>query len=103
MQALNAPVASKWSRGSVLGATAVGTAATALGLSAAVAFADAPAVVAKKGPVSKSEGSGAGELKLFSGRANIELAPEIADTMKVQLGKISIKGFEDGEIGIQVM
>jgi len=44
----------------------------------------------------------ASEMKIFSGRANPELAEEIANMLGVPLGAISIKGYADGEIGIQV-
>jgi ribose-phosphate pyrophosphokinase len=43
------------------------------------------------------------DMSVFSGRANIPLAEEIATKLGVQLGKISIKGYADGEIGIQVL
>lgn len=42
------------------------------------------------------------DFALFSGRANPALAQEIADQLGVKLGRISIKGYADGEIGIQV-
>jgi len=41
-------------------------------------------------------------LRIFSGRANVPLAEEIADQLGVPLGQISISAFADGEIGIQV-
>lgn len=42
------------------------------------------------------------DFAIFSGRANPALAQEIADQLGVTLGRISIKGYADGEIGIQV-
>jgi ribose-phosphate pyrophosphokinase len=42
------------------------------------------------------------QLSIFSGRANIPLAQEIAENLGVPLGKITLKGFADGEIGIRV-
>eukprot|EP01006_Ploeotia_vitrea_P013933 TRINITY_DN36663_c0_g1_i1.p1 TRINITY_DN36663_c0_g1~~TRINITY_DN36663_c0_g1_i1.p1 ORF type:complete len:436 (-),score=217.91 TRINITY_DN36663_c0_g1_i1:79-1335(-) len=42
------------------------------------------------------------DMKVFSGRANPELSKEIASSLGIPLGKISIKAFADGEIGIQV-
>ena len=42
------------------------------------------------------------DFAIFSGRANPQLAQEIADRLGVKLGDISIKGYADGEIGIQV-
>ncbi|KAF7828535.1 Ribose-phosphate pyrophosphokinase 1 [Senna tora] len=41
-------------------------------------------------------------LKLFSGTANPALAQEIASDMGLELGKISIKRFADGEIYVQL-
>ncbi len=38
-----------------------------------------------------------GDLKLFSGTANPELAQKIADYLGIQLGALSIKRFSDGE------
>jgi ribose-phosphate pyrophosphokinase len=42
------------------------------------------------------------DMKIFSGRANVGLAREIAENLGVPLGAISIKCYADGEIGIQV-
>ena len=42
------------------------------------------------------------DFAIFSGRANPQLSQEIADRLGVKLGDISIKGYADGEIGIQV-
>jgi len=42
-------------------------------------------------------------MKIFSGTANIPLAEEIAKQLNTNLGKIMIKEFADGEIGIQVL
>jgi ribose-phosphate pyrophosphokinase len=42
------------------------------------------------------------DMKLFTGRANPALAKEVARLLKVNLGRVAIKGFADGEIGIQV-
>eukprot|EP00461_Guttulinopsis_vulgaris_P003429 UN03430 len=41
-------------------------------------------------------------IRIFSGRANPELANEIAEALNIPLGKIKIQGYADGEIGIQV-
>lgn len=43
------------------------------------------------------------QMKIFSGTANIPLAEEIAGHLNTSLGKIMIKEFADGEIGIQVL
>lgn len=43
------------------------------------------------------------QMKIFSGTANIPLAEEIANHLNTNLGKIMIKEFADGEIGIQVL
>jgi len=40
---------------------------------------------------------------LFSGSSHPELAKQIADTLHVDLGKVSISTFPDGEIGIEVL
>jgi ribose-phosphate pyrophosphokinase len=42
------------------------------------------------------------DFAIFSGRANPELANEIARCLGVPLGQIKIQGYADGEIGIQV-
>eukprot|EP01083_Nonionella_stella_P024279 67082_1 len=42
------------------------------------------------------------QMKLFAGTANIPLAEEIAEILQTSLGKITVKTFADGEIGIQV-
>lgn len=41
-------------------------------------------------------------LKIFSGKANPKLAEEIAEIQGMKLGALTIKGYADGEIGIQV-
>ncbi len=43
-----------------------------------------------------------GNLKLFTGNANPELAQEIADYLSVKLGAAQVKHFSDGEISIMV-
>ena len=43
-----------------------------------------------------------GELKLFSGRANPDLAEEIAQSLNIPLGKIEIVDFSDGEINVYI-
>lgn len=42
------------------------------------------------------------DMAIFSGRSNPELANDIATYIGVKVGDISIKGYADGEIGIQV-
>jgi len=42
-----------------------------------------------------------GELKVFSGRANPELAEKICRELGICLGKINIEDFSDGEIGLK--
>lgn len=42
------------------------------------------------------------DMRIFSGRANLPLAEEIAQRLGVNLGDITIRGYADGEIGIQV-
>lgn len=41
-------------------------------------------------------------LKIFSGTSNVPLAEKIAEYMGVELGKIDIKRFSDGEISVKV-
>lgn len=41
-------------------------------------------------------------MKIFSGTGNIPLSRQVAEKLDTKLGKISIKQFADGEIGIQV-
>mmetsp|Transcript_1546 Transcript_1546/g.2052 ORF Transcript_1546/g.2052 Transcript_1546/m.2052 type:complete len:398 (-) Transcript_1546:6-1199(-) len=43
------------------------------------------------------------QLKVFTGTSNPELSNDIAQILGTKLGKISIKKFADGEIGIQVL
>lgn len=43
------------------------------------------------------------EIKIFSGRANLPLAREIAECLGQPLGEIEAYNFSDGEIGVQVM
>ncbi len=43
-----------------------------------------------------------GNLKLFTGNANPELAQEIAEYLSVQLGNAQVKHFSDGEISIMI-
>ena len=43
-----------------------------------------------------------GNLKLFTGNANPELAQEIADYLSVKLGNAQVKHFSDGEISIMI-
>jgi ribose-phosphate pyrophosphokinase len=42
------------------------------------------------------------KLKVFSGRANIPLATEIAEAVGDSLGRISLSNFPDGEIKVQI-
>lgn len=42
------------------------------------------------------------DLKVFSGRANVELAKEICDYLGLELGQIEITNFSDGEIYVQI-
>ena len=46
--------------------------------------------------------SQAGELLLFAGNSNPELAREISESLKIPLGKISLGRFKDGEVYCQV-
>jgi len=41
-------------------------------------------------------------VKLFTGRANPELAHEIADYLGMELSAITVKNFNDGEIYVQI-
>ena len=41
-------------------------------------------------------------LVLFSGRANVELAQEVADYLNTRLGNITVSRFADGEVKVQV-
>jgi ribose-phosphate pyrophosphokinase len=43
-----------------------------------------------------------GNFCVFSGRANPELASDIARKLKLKLGKIEIRDFADGEISVQI-
>lgn len=42
-------------------------------------------------------------VKIFSGRANVPLANEICEYLKLPLGKINISPFADGELYVQIM
>ncbi|MDH3342875.1 MAG: ribose-phosphate diphosphokinase [Gammaproteobacteria bacterium] len=44
-----------------------------------------------------------GQLRLFTGNANPELARKIASKLSIPLGKISVDTFSDGEICVEVM
>jgi ribose-phosphate pyrophosphokinase len=44
-----------------------------------------------------------GELKVFSGNANVRLAKDICRRLKTPLGKISITTFSDGELYCQIL
>ena len=46
--------------------------------------------------------NGKRSVKIFSGRANIPLAKEICEYLKLPLGKINIAPFSDGELYVQV-
>lgn len=41
-------------------------------------------------------------LKIFSGRANLQLAQGISDYLKIPLGEIEISNFSDGEIQVRI-
>ncbi|MBI4051658.1 MAG: ribose-phosphate pyrophosphokinase [Elusimicrobia bacterium] len=43
-----------------------------------------------------------GNLKIFSGNANLPLAQEIARSLKVPLGKVTVGRFADGEVNVQI-
>lgn len=49
-----------------------------------------------------TEGKVGGDFRLFAGRANPELAKEIATILGVELGKISISTFPESEIHVQI-
>lgn len=42
------------------------------------------------------------DLKIFTGNANPQLAQEIADYLKIDLGKSSVQTFSDGEINVSI-
>jgi len=42
------------------------------------------------------------ELKLFTGNANLHLAKEVADYLKVKLGDATVATFSDGEINVKI-
>jgi ribose-phosphate pyrophosphokinase len=44
-----------------------------------------------------------GQLKIFSGNANKNLAQEICDHLKIPLGKINLTRFSDGELYCQIL
>ena len=44
-----------------------------------------------------------GDLRIFSGNANIALAQKIAGHLKMDLGKIRVERFADGEIDVQIL
>ncbi len=46
--------------------------------------------------------NGKRSVKIFSGRANIPLAKEICEYLKLSLGKINISPFSDGELYVQI-
>lgn len=54
-------------------------------------------------PAAVHDSHGAGTLRLFSGTAHEPLAREVAEYMGLQLGRINIKRFADGEIYVQLM
>ncbi len=43
-----------------------------------------------------------GELKIFSGRANVQLARDICDSLHLPLGSISLGTFPDGEYSCKI-
>jgi ribose-phosphate pyrophosphokinase len=52
---------------------------------------------------SSSYRSDLGEMKIFSGNANLPLAREICRELKIPLGKASITNFSDGELYFQIL
>ena len=46
--------------------------------------------------------SGGGELKIFSGNANLPLAENICSYLEIPLGKIQVGRFSDGEITVEI-
>ena len=46
--------------------------------------------------------SGGGELKVFSGNANIPLAEKICSYLEMPLGAIQVSRFSDGEITVEI-
>ena len=44
-----------------------------------------------------------GDLSIFSGNANVGLAQKIADHLGMELGKIRVERFADGEIDVQIL
>lgn len=58
--------------------------------------------LAAAGSMATVVGTEDGELVLFSGNANIELASEIATLLGVSLGNITVGRFADGEVNVQV-
>ncbi|MEE8349087.1 MAG: ribose-phosphate pyrophosphokinase [Acidobacteriota bacterium] len=43
------------------------------------------------------------DLKIFSGKANIDLAEEICDGLGMPLGTVKLKRFSDGEVNFQIL
>ncbi|KAF8407436.1 hypothetical protein HHK36_006569 [Tetracentron sinense] len=60
-----------------------------------------PSFLASKHPENIIDKSGT-RLRIFSGTANLALSQEIASYMGLELGKIKIKRFADGEIYVQL-
>jgi hypothetical protein len=59
-------------------------------------------LVAVAGGAATAHAEKDGEMILFSGNANLELAAEIATLLGTQLGNITVARFADGEVNVQV-
>ena len=44
-----------------------------------------------------------GDLRIFSGNANLPLAQKIAEHLNMELGKLHVQRFADGEVDVQVL
>ncbi len=44
-----------------------------------------------------------GDLRIFSGNANLPLAQKIADHLNMELGKLHVERFADGEVDVQIL
>jgi ribose-phosphate pyrophosphokinase len=80
-----------------------GAAALRRAAAAAAAGAGAAALwLAGPSASASAEGGRDGDMILFSGNANIELATEIATLLGTGLGNITVSRFADGEVNVQV-
>ena len=44
-----------------------------------------------------------GDLRIFSGNANLPLAQKICEHLNIELGKLHVERFADGEVDVQIL